>query len=62
MFPLLLQQAQQQGFPLPLNRDAVPLGRRRARSYFSYGHILFKESAVILAGRLHVDTQLSRRS
>jgi DNA polymerase elongation subunit (family B) len=59
VFPALLQQAQHYGLTLPLNRDHVPLGHRRARSYFSYGRILFKESAVILSGRLHVDTQNS---
>jgi DNA polymerase-2 len=59
VLPVLLQQAQHHGLSLALNRDRVPLGRRRARSYFSYGRILFKESSVILSGRLHVDTQNS---
>jgi DNA polymerase elongation subunit (family B) len=59
VLPALLQQAQNLGFALALNRDRVPLGRRRAHSYFSYGRILFKESAVVLHGRLHVDTQNS---
>ncbi len=59
LFPALLRQARQQGLTLSLNREAHPVERRRARSYMSYGRILFKESATTLFGRLHVDTQNS---
>lgn len=61
LFPGLLRQAQRCGLELPLNRDSAcaNVERTRARSYVSYGRILFKESATTLRGRLHVDTQNS---
>jgi DNA polymerase-2 len=61
LFPGLLRQAQQCGSELSLNRDPAcrSVERSRARSYVSYGRILFKESATTLRGRLHVDTQNS---
>ena len=59
LFPALLRQARKLGLTLPLNRDAHPVERRRARSYMSYGRILFKGSTTALFGRLHVDTQNS---
>jgi DNA polymerase-2 len=59
LFPALLRQARKLGLTLSLNRDAHPVERRRARSYMSYGRILFKGSATTLFGRLHVDTQNS---
>lgn len=62
LFPGLLRQARQLGLKLSLNRDPAGGGsveRSRARSYVSYGRILFKESASTLRGRLHVDTQNS---
>jgi DNA polymerase elongation subunit (family B) len=62
LFPGLLRQARKCGVELPLNRDPACGGaveRSRARSYMSYGRILFKESATTLRGRLHVDTQNS---
>ncbi len=61
LFPGLLSQAQRCGVDLSLNRDpaARSVERSRARSYMSYGRILFKESATTLRGRLHVDTQNS---
>ena len=59
LFPALLRQAHKLGLTLPLNRDAHPVERRRARSYMSYGRILFKGSTTTLFGRLHVDTQNS---
>lgn len=59
LFPGLLRQARKNGFELSLNREESPVERSRARSYMSYGRILFKESATTLRGRLHVDTQNS---
>jgi DNA polymerase-2 len=59
LIPGLLRQARKLGLPLSLNREQLPVERRRARSYMSYGRILFKESAATLFGRLHVDTQNS---
>jgi len=59
LFPALLRQARKLGLTLSLNRDAHPAERRRARSYMSYGRILFKGSTTTLFGRLHVDTQNS---
>jgi DNA polymerase elongation subunit (family B) len=62
LFPSLLQQARRERIPLSLNRDPAYGGavqRSRARSYTSYGRILFKASATTLFGRLHVDVQNS---
>ncbi len=59
LFPGLLRQARCCGLELALNRDRLPVERSRARSYVSYGRVLFKESATTLFGRLHVDTQNS---
>jgi DNA polymerase-2 len=58
LFPGILQQARRERVNLSLNRDpAHPVaGRSRARSYTSYGRILFKAGATTLFGRLHVDT------
>jgi DNA polymerase elongation subunit (family B) len=59
LFPGLLRQARKNGIELSLNREPSPVERSRARSYMSYGRVLFKESATTLRGRLHVDTQNS---
>ena len=59
LFPALIRQAGKLGLTLSLNRDAHPAEHRRARSYMSYGRILFKGSTTTMFGRLHVDTQNS---
>jgi DNA polymerase-2 len=61
LFPGILRQARRCGLELPLNRDPAyeRVERSHARSYMSYGRILFKQSATTLRGRLHVDTQNS---
>lgn len=59
ILPGLLRQAERDRIALPLNRDAAPVQHSRARSYMSYGRILFKGSTTTLFGRLHVDTQNS---
>lgn len=56
ILPGLLRQARRFDIPLPLSRDPEQaFHRSRARSYASYGRILFKDSATTLFGRLHVD-------
>ena len=60
ILPLLLRQAEQYRIPLKLNRDPdAEIVRSRARSFMSYGRILFKESTTTLFGRLHVDSSNS---
>ncbi len=61
LFPGLLRAAARAGVELSLNRDPAEsrVERSRARSYMSYGRVLFKESTTTLLGRLHVDTQNS---
>ena len=60
ILPKLREQAAKLRLPLTLNRDAsAEIHQSRARSYMSYGRILFKNSATTLFGRLHVDTQNS---
>jgi DNA polymerase II len=57
ILPLLRQQAAKLKLSLTLNRDPdVEIQQSKARSYMSYGLILFKDSATTLFGRLHVDT------
>ena len=60
ILPRLGQQAARLHRPLQLNRDlAAEVHQSRARSFMSYGRILFKNSATTLFGRLHVDTHNS---
>jgi DNA polymerase II len=60
ILPRVRQQAEHLRLALPLNRDAnARVQQSRARSYMSYGRILFKNTAITLFGRLHVDTQNS---
>ena len=60
ILPLLRQQARRLDLPLELNRDThLPVQQSRARSFMSYGRILFKASATTLYGRLHVDVSNS---
>ncbi len=60
ILPLLRQQAQRFKLSLGFNRDPnVQVQQSRARSFMSYGRILFKDSATTLFGRLHVDTKNS---
>lgn len=56
ILPLLLRQSERYRAPLKLNRDSdAMIQRSRARSFMSYGRILFKDSTTTLFGRLHVD-------
>jgi DNA polymerase-2 len=60
ILPKLREQAAKLRLPLALNRDpSAEVQQSRARSFMSYGRILFKNSATTLFGRLHVDTQNS---
>ncbi|MFQ5695847.1 MAG: DNA polymerase domain-containing protein, partial [Terriglobia bacterium] len=60
LLPRLLDAARRTHCPLPLNRDPEAAARHRpARSYFSYGRIVFKDSTTTLAGRLHLDRKNS---
>ncbi|HXE74093.1 MAG TPA: DNA polymerase domain-containing protein [Candidatus Xenobia bacterium] len=60
LLPRLIEAAERYRVPLPLNRDPACVARhKRARSYFSYGRIVFKDSTTTLYGRLHVDRKNS---
>jgi DNA polymerase-2 len=60
ILPLLQKQAARLRVVLPLNRDPdAEVQERRARSYMSYGRILFKDATTTLRGRLHVDAHNS---
>ncbi|MDE1862254.1 MAG: hypothetical protein KGI33_05010 [Thaumarchaeota archaeon] len=58
--PYLVHRASENGIShrLVLGREVVPLQRprRKGTSYFSYGRMYFKPSAVMLFGRIHIDT------
>jgi len=59
IFPYLTRRAQHHGIlhEMMLGREEVPLRiyEVQGHSYFSYGKILFKQTAARLLGRLHVD-------
>lgn len=56
ILPQLLEFAQVYGIPLPLSRDArLQTHTRPARSYFSYGRIIYKAASQICFGRWHID-------
>jgi DNA polymerase-2 len=60
ILPRLREQAARLRLALTLNRDPdAEVHESRARSFMSYGRILFKNSATTLFGRLHVDTHNS---
>src|SRR5258708_4199305 len=60
ILPRLREQAARLRLALTLNRDPdAEVQQSRARSFTSYGRILFKNSATTLFGRLHVDTHNS---
>ena len=55
LMPYLVKKAEAHGVDLRLGRDPGFHGTRAAKSYFSYGKILFKPSQYLLKGRLHLD-------
>jgi DNA polymerase-2 len=60
ILPRLIEQAARLRLNMGLNRDpSAEVQQSRARSFMSYGRILFKNTATTLFGRLHVDTHNS---
>ena len=63
LFPYLIKRAEANGIgaKLILDRDGVPmkLPSKGATSYFSYGRIHYKPSAIKLCGRVHIDVNTS---
>jgi len=62
LFPLLLSAADEQRFPLRLDRDDSLRGqtiRTQGRSYMSYGRVLYQAPEYPLRGRWHLDRQNS---
>jgi DNA polymerase-2 len=56
LLPRLLHLSQHYGIPLPLNRDPhQTVAHKAARSYFSYGRIIFRDEQHLLFGRWHID-------
>lgn len=56
LLPRLLEQSHRLEIPLPLNREQrLGIGWRRARTYFSYGQIVYRGEQVHLFGRWHLD-------
>ncbi len=56
LLPLLIQQSEKLGLPLPLNRDpSQEITFRKAHTYFSYGQIVYRGQQVQLHGRWHLD-------
>ena len=58
ILPEIFRLSEREGIPLPWNRDpAIPPARKRGRSYFSYGQIVYRAPSISLFGRLHIDRQ-----
>jgi DNA polymerase-2 len=56
LLPYLLKLSKEHNLPLPLNRAKTQdVIEHRARTYFSYGQIVYKGRQVQLRGRLHLD-------
>jgi DNA polymerase II len=56
LLPRLLELAEQWNIALPLNRHPEKdVERRKERSYFSYGQVIYRDQQVHLVGRCHVD-------
>lgn len=56
LFAHLQRLAQRYKVALPLNRQAdAPLVQRKARSYFSYGRVIYMGAQFLLLGRWHID-------
>jgi len=56
ILPRVLELSRRFKIPLPFNRDAShPIQFKPARSYFSYGRIIFRSASHTLFGRLHLD-------
>ena len=61
LFPYLIRRAGANGLSLSLDRDgtAMRLPSKTGTSYFSYGQIHYKPSAIKLYGRVHIDVNTS---
>ena len=61
LFPYLIRRAEANGVALALDRDGtiMKLPSKTGTSYFSYGQIHYKPSAVKLRGRVHIDVNTS---
>ena len=60
LLPQLRALAARTGLPLALNRDAGGTVRtRRARSYVTYGQVVYQAGAQMLRGRWHIDLRNS---
>jgi DNA polymerase-2 len=56
LLPWLLEQAESNHLALPLNRQRRrKVAFRKARSYFSYGQIVYRPQQMLLFGRWHID-------
>ncbi len=56
LIPRLLEEARRLRLPLPLNRESGRgLGFRKAKSYFTYGLIVYNGQQLHLFGRCHID-------
>ena len=55
LMPYLEKKAKANGVDLRLGRDPGFHGTRSAKSYFTYGKIVYKPSQYLLKGRLHLD-------
>lgn len=58
IFPRLLEMSRRYGVPLAFNRDpSQQIKFKAARTYFSYGQMVFRPSSHTLFGRLHLDVK-----
>ncbi len=55
VMPYLARKAAELGVNLQLGRDADRFAEKKAKSYFTYGKIVYKPGQYILRGRLHLD-------
>jgi DNA polymerase elongation subunit (family B) len=55
VMPYLARKAAELGVNLQLGRDADTFAEKKAKSYFTYGKIVYKPGQYILRGRLHLD-------
>lgn len=55
VMPYLARKAAGLGVNLQLGRDADKFAEKKAKSYFTYGKIVYKPGQYILRGRLHLD-------
>ncbi|WP_415282927.1 DNA polymerase domain-containing protein [Candidatus Nitrososphaera sp. FF02] len=57
VMPYLIHRAQANGMSLVIDRERLPLAEpsKKGVTYFAYGQIHYKPSAIALHGRIHVD-------